>query len=252
MTSDAASPPTQPPPLPPGAAWATGDADGIRASGTPDGGTPAPAAAGLGGALALWPVLGTLVEEGALRLHTPLDAYGLPGRATAHQLLTSGRGPAGPAGGPPGSGPDHVPDRDGTLTRLAEEVTGTPLAELAATRVWQPLGMAGTTHGPEPRTTVEDAAAFLRHLLAPGQGPLTAAWIADSLRIRTGELFPARGLMWRPVPGSHPRQDLWVHHAVLGPSALWVSPRHGRWGVLLAPPTAPSALRDHVRDLVPA
>ncbi|MFG2292162.1 hypothetical protein [Streptomyces sp. NPDC048603] len=246
MTSDAVTPPPTPrTPLPPGAAWATGDAGGLRASGSADGGAPAPAAAGLGGALALWPVLGTLVEEGALRLHTPLSAYGLPGRATAHQLLTSGRRPGGPA-----DGPDHTPDRDGTLTRLAEAVTGTPLAELALTRVWAPLDMAGTTLGPEPRTTLEDAAAFLRHLLEPGRGPLPASWIADSLRIRTGELFPARGLMWRPAPGSHPRQDLWVHHAAQGPSALWVSPRHRRWAVLLAPPTAPPALRDGVRELV--
>ncbi|MFF5446209.1 hypothetical protein [Streptomyces sp. NPDC012888] len=245
-------------PLPPGTAWATGDTDGISDSATPDGpgpggehpgpgaehpgpggdhagpgpGGPPLDAAGLTAALALWPVLGTLVEEGELGLHTPLGAYGLPGPATAHQLLTAGRSPG----------------RDTALTRLAETLGGRPLAALATERVWRPLGMHRTTLTPAPRTTLDDTAAFLGHLLTPGTGPLAPAWIAGSLRIRTGELAPARGLLWRPAPGQGPRRDVWVHHADAGPAALWISPRRRRWAALLAPPTAPPALREAVRD----
>lgn len=64
---------------------------------------------------------------------------------------------------------------------------------------------------------------------------------AQSLRIRTGELLPARGLLWHPsAHGS------WSHGE--GP-ALWISPRGRRWAALL--PTTPSApLRTAFRDAV--
>ncbi|QES46822.1 hypothetical protein DEJ50_02070 [Streptomyces venezuelae] len=185
---------------------------------------------GLAAVLAVWPVLGTLVEEGALRLHTPLAAYAPTlGRATAHQLLTR-------------TG-DHT-----LLARLAEHVTGRPLAELAAERIWQPLAMTRTAFAPALHTALEDTAAFLRHLLAPGAGPLTADWIADSLRIRTGELAPSRGLLWRPAPGTDRRQDIWVHHATPGPTALWISPRHHRWAILLTPPAPHAPPHTGLRD----
>ncbi|OKK22172.1 hypothetical protein AMK16_02990 [Streptomyces sp. CB00455] len=322
----------------PGAVWAVGGPEGIQARSHPGGGGGAGAtrvAGGAGGAvgagcpesgadavhdvgalgavLALWPAIGNLVEEGALRLHTPLAAYGeeaaagTPAGATAHHLLTRS-------------------DGADALTRLAEHLSGCPLAELATTRVWHPLGMTGTRfadgtlHAP-----LGDLVLFLRHLLrtaapegatpptgpapeglpvpaAPAgpvspaapvgspaapvgplgsavpavpvgsagpvdgggpalllaQGPaaaaaaaagpvvptgITRAWTTESLRIRTGELIPARGLLWHPAP-----YGVWAHSAPApGGPALWVSPRHRRWAVLL--PTAGSArLRTAFRD----
>ncbi|MER5931950.1 serine hydrolase [Streptomyces sp. NPDC002054] len=258
MTSDAQIP------VPPGGAWAIGDSAGTRLHGThastapwppaapgagpaqgPDRG-PAPHSgsgpgsglraggrvevAGLAAVLAVWPVLGTLVDEGALRLHTPLAAYGPTlGRATAHQLLT------------------RTGDHD-LLARLAEHVTGRSLADLAAERIWRPLAMSRTAFTPTLHTALEDTAAFLRHLLAPGSGPLSPDWIADSLRIRTGELAPSRGLLWRPAPGTDRRQDIWVHHATPGPTALWISPRHHRWAALLTPPAPHAPPHTGLRD----
>lgn len=232
----------------PGARWAVGGAEGVHAGS--DGADAAADVGGLLAVLALWPVIGSLVTEGALRLHTPLVAYGdpaalgAPAGATAHQLLTH---PSGTA----------------ALTRLAEHLCGSPLTELAAARVWRPLGMAGTrSTGGTLHATVADLARFLRHVLAPeapeapearealadraapgdpadpadpaGPVPVTRAWTIESLRIRTGELTPARGLLWHPAP-----HGVWTHHAPTDPGpAVWVSPRHHRWALLL-PTTAP-------------
>ncbi|MFD3472216.1 hypothetical protein ACFWWM_39035 [Streptomyces sp. NPDC058682] len=228
----------------PGAVWAVGGPEGPRAGS--DGGHPADAALdvdGLSGVLALWPVIGSLVDEGALRLHTPLAAYGdtaaegVPAGTTAHHLLTH---PAGTAA------PTHLTH----LTRLAEQLSGSPLADLAATRVWHPLGMTGTRFVDGAlRAPLADLLRFLRHLLHPGDpvdplapavpAGISRAWTAESLRIRTGELTPARGLLWDPAP-----HGVWTHHAPqdAGP-ALWVSPRHHRWAVLL--PTAGRAAPRH-------
>ncbi|MFA7764400.1 hypothetical protein [Streptomyces sp. NRRL S-448] len=217
----------------PGAVWAVGGPEGPQAGS--DGGHPADAAFdvdALSGALALWPVIGSLVDEGALRLHTPLAAYGdtaaegIPAGTTAHHLLTHPGGTAALA---------H-------LTRLAEQLSGSPLADLAATRVWHPLGMTGTRFADGTlRAPLADLVRFLCHLLGPvgpvGPAPvdpagISRAWTTESLRIRTGELTPARGLLWDPAP-----HGVWTHHAPQdGGPALWVSPRHHRWAVLL--PTA--------------
>ncbi|MER5728185.1 serine hydrolase domain-containing protein [Streptomyces sp. NPDC002138] len=211
----------------PGAVWAIGDRDGTLAgSGPPQ--TPFEAD-GLGPVLALWPVIGTLVAEGALSLHTPLSGYcdEATGGATAHHLLT------------------HAADHGScaTLGGIAEHLTGHLLADLAATRVWHPLGMLRTalTGSGRVHSTVEDLSRFLRHLLAGPDQPLTRAWIAESLRIRTGEITPARGLLWHPAPGTDRRQDTWTHHGP-GGADLWVSPRQDRWALLLAP-TADAPVR---------
>ncbi|MFD9515864.1 hypothetical protein [Streptomyces sp. NPDC059979] len=256
----------------PGAVWAVGGPEGLQAgSDTADAPDTAPETAfdvgGLTAVLALWPVVGSLVDEGALRLHTPLAAYGdaaaagTPAGTTAHQLLTH---PAGTA----------------ALTRLAEHLSGSPLADLATVRVWRPLGMAGTRFADGTlRAPLADLVRFLRHLLTPegredqedqeGQdgpegregpegpagparvaGPdgataITAAWTAESLRIRTGELTPARGLLWQPAP-----RGVWTHHAPTDPGpALWISPRRHRWAILL-PTAARGSLRTTFREAV--
>ncbi|MEU6310975.1 serine hydrolase [Streptomyces sp. NPDC047014] len=236
----------------PGAVWAAGGPEGAEAgspgpdpgavSGSPGSDPDAPAldVDGLAAVLALWPVVGSLVDEGVLSLHTPLAAYGEPVAAdapagtTAHHLLTR---PGGAA----------------ALTRLVERLTGSPLAELADVRVWRPLGMSGTRfdsgrlHAP-----LADLIRFLTRLLHPdgtadGPSPLTHAWTAESLRIRTGELTPARGLLWQPAP-----HGVWTHHGPTDPGpALWVSPRHGRWAVLLPSGAAPDGpLRSAFREAV--
>ncbi|GAA3373703.1 hypothetical protein [Streptomyces racemochromogenes] len=203
--------------------------------------------------LALWPVIGGLVARGELTLHTPLTAYGeaaaagLPGGTTTHHLLTRCDGPA----------PLDA------LTRLAEHLAGTPLADCARTRVWGPLGMTRTGFaGATLRTSPADLARFLRHLLCtddtptaptaptapttatPGpaapagagaddaERPVSRAWTAESLRIRTGELTPSRGLLWHPAPAG-----VWTHHPPSGSGpAVWISPRQNRWALLVPGP----------------
>ncbi|MFD8145919.1 hypothetical protein [Streptomyces sp. NPDC059708] len=203
----------------PDAVWAVGSADSVHAArpGPPgDWDTPLDAAA-LTPALALWPVLGTLVAGGELSLHTPLTAYGEHPETTTHRLLTRGEGQA----------PLDV------LTRLAEHLAGAPLGDCAATRIWQPLGMTRTRLADGVlHTTLADLARFLRHLLSPADHPVPRAWTAESLRIRTGELTPARGLLWHPAAAG-----VWAHHPPSGPGpALWIAPRHDRWAVLLPGP----------------
>ncbi|MBT2459558.1 hypothetical protein [Streptomyces sp. ISL-86] len=217
----------------PGAVWAVGGPGGVG-TGSADGDADLDVS-GLAAVLALWPVIGSLVADGELALHTPLSAYGgaagagLPAGTTAHHLLTH-------TGGPP------------ALTRLAEHLCGGTLAEYAAARIWHPLGMARTRFTAEgtlyaPRA---DLARFLSHLLSPADHPITRAWTAESLRIRTGELTPARGLLWHPGP-----HGVWCHPAPAGPAgpALWVSPRHGRWAYLLPAGPGPP-LRAAFREAV--
>lgn len=223
----------------PGAVWAVGGPDGVDvASHSRDDAVLDVGA--LTAVLALWPAIGSLVEEGALRLHTPLAAYGdeaaagTPAGTTAHHLLTHADGTAVL-----------------TLTRLAEHLSGSPLADLATTRVWHPLGMTRTRFADGSlQAPLADLVRFLSHLTAPADpdGPtgITRAWTAESLRIRTGELSPARGLLWHPAP-----HGVWAHPgpAVTGP-ALWVCPGRRRWALIL--PTLPSGghitLRSAFRD----
>ncbi|RSS51140.1 hypothetical protein EF912_20860, partial [Streptomyces sp. WAC07061] len=145
-----------------GDAGSTGDsADAGGAGSTRDWDAPLDAGA-LTPLLALWPVIGGLVARGELTLHTPLTAYGeaaaagLPGGTTTHHLLTRCDGPA----------PLDA------LTRLAEHLAGTPLADCARTRVWGPLGMTRTGFaGATLRTSPADLARFLRHLLSADDTP---------------------------------------------------------------------------------
>ncbi|MFB6812551.1 hypothetical protein [Streptomyces sp. NPDC056387] len=214
----------------PGAGWALGGPDGLH-DGSPSAG-PDPDVGALIPVLALWPVIGSLVAEDALRLHTPLAMYGAeaaadsPPGTTAHHLLSHSTGPAA-----------HT-----ALTRLAEHLTGSPLAELAATRIWHPLGMTGTRFADGTLyAPTADLARFLSHLLSPADHPLTRAWIADSLRIRTGELTPARGLLWHPGP-----HGTWSSGEA---RTVWVCPRLDRWAALL-PTRPPGPLRQAFREAV--
>ncbi|MFK0110287.1 serine hydrolase domain-containing protein [Streptomyces sp. NPDC091217] len=86
-------------------------------------------------------------------------------------------------------------------------------------------------------SVLPDIAVFLRHMLQPrqdgGQPGFGPAWTQESLRIQTGELAPARGLFWCPAPGTVPAtDDIWVHYGSTGTGA-WLSPKQGRWAILL-------------------
>ncbi|WP_328967425.1 serine hydrolase domain-containing protein [Streptomyces sp. NBC_00239] len=198
---------------------------------------------------------------------TELAGHPLAG-VTAHHLLTHTaglRGPAhdgldrggagdtdgGHAGGralllrtvphrPPSEAVEYSDRAAAVLGHLVEHLSGRPPARLAAERIWQPLGMTRTrvrrpsagAADPGVCSVINDLARFLRHLLGPDPEPFGAAWVRDSLRIRTGELAPPRGLFWHPAAGTHRRQDLWVHHGPAG-SGVWISPTQARWAVLL-------------------
>lgn len=84
-------------------------------------------------------------------------------------------------------------------------------------------------------STVRDCGRFLGYLLAlrsPRLAGFGARWVAESLRIHTGDLVPARGLFWYPAPGTTAADDIWVHYGFTG-TGLWVSPARQRWAVLL-------------------
>ncbi|MBJ7904370.1 beta-lactamase family protein [Streptomyces sp. DSM 110735] len=296
----------------PGAVWAVGDADGTRDSGAVgllDPGRPGDPMrldtpfdlASLTKILAVWSVIGTLVEAGKLETRMPLGSFwpevaGHPLAAvTAHQLLTHtaglplranlrklyGSDPQDVRDGvlheaprrPPGEAVEYTDRAALVLGYLAEHLADRPLDRLATERVWSPLGMTCTRFGPLPADTAarcapteyddttgahlrgtvhdfsarllggvcgisgvfsvaDDLARFLRHLLSPAEGSFGPTWVKDSLRLHTGELTPARGLFWHPAPGTTPGEDIWTHYGFTG-TGMWVSPKQGRWAVLL-------------------
>ncbi|GAA3656838.1 serine hydrolase domain-containing protein [Nonomuraea antimicrobica] len=85
-------------------------------------------------------------------------------------------------------------------------------------------------------SVLHDLAILLRHLLPPGPDPgrvgFGPAWVAESLRIHTGDLTPARGILWHPAPGTSTHDDVHVHYGFTG-TAMWLSPKQNRWAVLL-------------------
>ncbi|MEU6978157.1 serine hydrolase domain-containing protein [Streptomyces sp. NPDC046371] len=296
----------------PGAVWAVGNASGTTASGAvglldptrPDEPMRLDTVfdiASLTKIVAVWAVIGTLVEEGKLQLHTPLGTFwpevtGHPlAQVTPHELLTHTAGLPLRANLKNLYGTDPQDIRDGVLHEalhrapseaveytdraalilgyLAEYLAGQPLDHLATSRIWDPLGMTetrfgllpadtnsrcapteldeetgthlkGTAHDFSARllggtcgiagtfSTLTDLSRFLRHMLAPTQAAFSLGWVADSLRIRTGELTPTRGLFWHPAPGTELRKDVWVHYGFTG-TGMWISPKRQRWAVLL-------------------
>ncbi|MER5527254.1 serine hydrolase domain-containing protein [Streptomyces sp. NPDC002677] len=173
----------------PGAVWAVGDRSGNMTIGTPgvlDPDRPDEPmrhdtvfdVEGLTEILAVWSSIGSLVEVGKLHLDEQLGDFwsevrGRPlGRVSTRHLLTHtagipirtdalnryGTDPRdlrdtvlhGAVRRPPGEAAEYT-DRAGlVLGYLAEELSGRRLDVLAATEVWQPLGMTRTRYGPLP------------------------------------------------------------------------------------------------------
>ena len=173
----------------PGAVWAVGDAEGARDGGAVGLLDPARSAepmrvdtafdvASLTKILAVWPVVGALWEDGRLALDQPIGGFwpevaGYPlGRATVRNLLAHtaglplraqlkscyGTDPAAVRIGvlhealrrPPGQAVEYTDRAALVLGYLAEHLTGQPLDQLVADRVWAPLGMDRTRFGPLP------------------------------------------------------------------------------------------------------
>lgn len=119
----------------------------------------------------------------------------------------------------------------GETPRTGEaHITGTHLKgtahDFSARLLGGTCGIAGAF------STLADLSRFLQHMLAPTQAAFGQPWIADSLRIRTGELIPARGLFWHPAPDTELRDDIWVHYGFTA-TGMWASPKQQRWAVLL-------------------
>lgn len=83
-------------------------------------------------------------------------------------------------------------------------------------------------------SNVPDLQRFLQAMLAQGlhRQVLDADWVRASLAVQTGSLTPSRGLFWHPAAGTGPQDDVWCHLGFTG-TAVWLSPRRGRYAVLL-------------------
>ncbi|MFB7473416.1 serine hydrolase domain-containing protein [Kitasatospora sp. NPDC056184] len=107
--------------------------------------------------------------------------------------------------------------------------------------------LCGVVHDPSARllggvsgnagafSTARDLERFLTALLAPPAGaapPWDGPWAAESLRVHTGGLAPARGLSWLCAAGTDPAEGTFVHYGFTG-TGIWISRRRGRWALLL-------------------
>ena len=81
-------------------------------------------------------------------------------------------------------------------------------------------------------SNVPDLERFLRAMLIPHAAVFDADWVRESLTVQTGELQPSRGLFWHPAAGTGAQDDVWCHLGFTG-TAMWLSPRRGRYAVLL-------------------
>lgn len=84
-------------------------------------------------------------------------------------------------------------------------------------------------------STVGDLGRFLRALLEPSRAGSVfgSKWVEESLTVQTGWLEPSIGHLWQLTPGTNPTDDIWCHFGFTG-TALWLSPKHGTWAVLLS------------------
>ena len=178
-----------------------------------------------------------------------------------------------PLEGIPGRAVEYTDRAALILGLVIERLLGMPLDVALAEHVLQPLGMAATGYGPvAPRhgqlvapteycdeagahlagtvhdfstrllggvcgisglfSNVPDLERFLRAMLIPHAAVFDADWVRESLRVQTGELQPSRGLFWHPAAGTGPQDDIWCHLGFTG-TAMWLSPRRGRYAVLL-------------------
>jgi len=178
-----------------------------------------------------------------------------------------------PLEGTPGQAVEYTDRAALILGLVIERLLDMPLDVALAEYVLQPLGMAATGYGPvapqygqlvAPTEFCEQAGAhlagvvhdfstrllggvcgisglfsnvpdlerFLRAMLAPDGKIFDADWVKASLTVRTGELQPSRGLFWHPAAGTGPQDDVWCHQGFTG-TAMWISPRRGRYAVLL-------------------
>ncbi len=178
-----------------------------------------------------------------------------------------------PLEGIPGQAVEYTDRAALILGFVIERLLGMPLDVALAEHVLQPLGMAATGYGPvAPRhgqlvapteycdeagahlagtvhdfstrllggvcgisglfSNVPDLRRFLRAMLTPHGDVFDAAWVRESLAVQTGELQPSRGLFWHPAAGTGAQDDVWCHLGFTG-TAMWLSPRRGRYAVLL-------------------
>ena len=178
-----------------------------------------------------------------------------------------------PLEGTPGQAVEYTDRAALILGLVIERLLGLPLDVALAEHVLQPLGMAATGYGPvAPRhgqlvapteyceqagahlvgtvhdfstrllggvcgisglfSNVPDLRRFLRAMLTPHGAVFDADWVRESLTVQTGELQPSRGLFWHPAAGTGPQDDVWCHLGFTG-TAMWLSPRRGRYAVLL-------------------
>ncbi|HYE97686.1 MAG TPA: serine hydrolase domain-containing protein [Planctomycetota bacterium] len=221
-----------------------------------------------------------LVEEGRLSLRDPVSRHvaAFAGRdVTIEDLLTHRSGLPAYLTPSPGQTPDEILAASArlagpkvyrysclnmiALARAAEEVAGRPLAELARTLVFEPLGMRDTGFAPDPARCAPTA-----HDVPPGvvHDPLARAYggpqrtpgnaglfsTADDLAVFCrallgGRLFKPETVrrMWTPDADTRglgwdvfddPPYRPGVGHTGFTGTLLWIDPERGRFAVVLA------------------